>query len=87
MIPAHNFYGPKLKCYGLNFLFAKINLRNDTWTNRSATHGPFRARHVDKLQRDMWTIQSSRRGQTAARYVDHSELDTWTNRSATRGQT
>jgi hypothetical protein len=24
MIPAHNFYGPKLKCYGLKFLFAKI---------------------------------------------------------------
>jgi hypothetical protein len=87
MNPAHNFYGPKLKCYGLKFLFAKINLRNDTWTNRSATRGPFRARHVDKPHRDTWTIQSSTRGQTAARHVDKPECDTWTIQSSTRGQT
>jgi hypothetical protein len=26
----------------------------DTWTNLSATRGPFKARHVDKQQRDTW---------------------------------
>jgi hypothetical protein len=28
--------------------------QRDTWTNLSATRGPFRARHVDKPQRDTW---------------------------------
>jgi hypothetical protein len=35
MIPAHNSYGPKLKCYGLKFLFAKINLDSITFSKIS----------------------------------------------------
>jgi hypothetical protein len=32
MTLAHNFYGTKLKCYGLKFLFAKINLDSITFS-------------------------------------------------------
>jgi hypothetical protein len=35
MIPAHKFYGPKLKCCGLKLLFAKINLDSITFSKIS----------------------------------------------------
>jgi hypothetical protein len=91
MTLAHNFYGPKLKCYGLYFLFAKINLEqpeqpeSETWSNQRAKRGPTRERNVEQPERDTWTNHSATRGQNLVRHVDHSELDTWTNRSATRG--
>jgi hypothetical protein len=78
MIPAHNFYGPKLKCYGLKFLFAKRGAtrernvdqpESETWSNQIATRGQTRVQHVDKPECDTWTIQISTRGQTAARHV------------------
>jgi hypothetical protein len=86
MIPAHNFYGLKLKCYGLKFLFAKINLDSITFSKIS----PFLMAHEWKIctpqQRCDWRHHLPRDCHVIC-HVDKPECDTWTIQSSTRGQT
>jgi hypothetical protein len=81
MIPAHNFYGPKLKCYGLKFLFAKINLHSITFSKIS----PFLMAHEWKICTPQQPCDWRHHLTCAMRLM--SSFATWTNQRAKRGAT